>query len=315
MKYSRELVIGLMFLVALAILYWGYTFLKGMDAFSKERIFYGQYQKVDGLTRSNPVYINGMKVGLVKDLYFNPDMSGNIFVVMAVNNDFPIPKNSVARIYSSDLMGSKAVEINLGEAENLAQSGDTLFTSLEIGLKEEVNRQVQPLKAKAENLITSIDTMVTAIQVIFNENARENLISSFESIKSTFDNLQNTTYQVDTFLTSESNRLASIINNLNEVTMELRNNRESIGNTIENFSAISDSLAKADIPQTFASANKSLAELSEILRKINENEGTAGQLVNDKELYNKLVETADAMEALLKEVKENPKKFVKFSIF
>jgi len=120
---------------------------------------------------------------------------------------------------------------------------------------------------------------------------------------------------VDTFLTSESNRLASIIDNLNEITLELKNNRAKIGNTIDNFAAISDSLAKADIPQTFENANRSLAQLAEILRKVNENEGTAGQLVNDKELYNKLVETADAMEALLKEVKENPKKFVKFSIF
>ncbi|MDZ7743279.1 MAG: MlaD family protein [Bacteroidota bacterium] len=315
MKYSRELVIGLMFIVALAVLYWGYSFLKGMDAFSKERIFYGQYEKVDGLTRSNPVSINGMKVGLIKSLYFNPDVSGNIIVEMAVNSDFPIAKNSVARIFSSDLMGSKAVEIILGDSEKLALSGDTLYTSIEMGIKEEVNRQVQPLKAKAENLITSIDTMVTAIQIIFNESARDNLISSFESIKSTFDNLQNTTYQVDTFLTSESNRLASIIDNLNEVTMELKNKRAEIGNTIDNFSAISDSLAKADIPKTFENANRALAELAEILRKVNESEGTAGQLVNDKELYKKLVETADAMEALLREVKENPKKFVKFSIF
>jgi phospholipid/cholesterol/gamma-HCH transport system substrate-binding protein len=314
-KYSKELVTGLMFIVALAVLIWGYDFLKGMDVFSKERIFYGKYEKVDGLMRSNPVSINGMKIGLVKDLYFDADMSGNIIVEIAISHDFPIPGNSTARIFSSDLMGSKAIEILLGTSIELAQTGDTLATGIEAGIKEEVNKQVQPLKQKAENLITSIDTMVTAIQTIFNENARENLISSFESIKSTFKNLQNTTYQVDTFMSVEKNRMASILKNLDELTTELNNNKEAMGNTIANLSQISDSLAQADIPQTFRNANLALSELAEIMRKINENEGTAGQLINDKKLYNKLVESAEAMKALMIEVKENPKRFVKFSIF
>jgi phospholipid/cholesterol/gamma-HCH transport system substrate-binding protein len=314
-KYSKELVTGLMFIVALAVLIWGYDFLKGMDVFSKERIFYGKYEKVDGLMRSNPVSINGMKIGLVKDLYFDADMSGNIIVEIAIGHDFPIPGNSTARIFSSDLMGSKAIEILLGTSIELAQTGDTLATGIEAGIKEEVNKQVQPLKRKAENLITSIDTMVTAIQTIFNENARENLISSFESIKSTFKNLQNTTYQVDTFMSVEKNRMASILKNLDELTTELNNNKEAMGNTIANLSQLSDSLAQADIPQTFRNANLALSELAEIMRKINENEGTAGQLINDKKLYNKLVESAEAMKALMIEVKENPKRFVKFSIF
>lgn len=304
-----------MFILALAVFIWGYDFLKGMDVFSKERVYYGVYNKVDGLIKSNPVSINGMKVGQVKDLYFDPNMSGNIIVEMAVNTDFPIPKNSIARIFSSDLMGSKAIEIYLGNSNTLVSNGDTLTTDIEAGIKEEVNKQVQPLKRKAEKLIESIDTMVMAIQTIFNESARENLVSSFENIKSTFKNLQHTTYQVDTFLYSESNKLAAIINNLDEITTELKKNKASMGNTIKNLETISDSLAVADIPQTFTNANKALAELADILEKVNKNEGSAGLFVNDKKLYEQMVKTTEAMEALLKDVKENPKKFVKFSVF
>lgn len=304
-----------MFIVALGVFIWGFNFLKGMDVFTQETVLYGEYKKVDGLVTSNPVMMNGMKVGQVKDVYFNPDMSGDIVVEMSLNTKFPIPKNSVAEIYSADLMGSKAVGIRIGDSQAVVESGDTLQTLIEEGIKEAVNRQVQPLKNKAENLIESIDTVVMAVQAVFSRGAREDLISSFEHIKSTLNNLQHATYQVDTFIYAETNRLSSIIHNLDEITQEIEANKHEIGNTLENLSAVSDSLAAADIPATFRAARNSLNELNSVLAKVNEGEGTAGQLINDRELYDKLTETADAMEALLRDVKENPKKFVKFSIF
>lgn len=315
MKYSRELVIGLMFLVALAVFIWGYNFLKGISVFEDERVFYGVYNKVDGLMKSNPVSINGMKVGQVKDVYFDESYNGNIIVVLSLSTDFPIPQNSIARIFSSDLMGSKAVEIKLGDSKERAQSGDTLITGIEMGIKEEVNRQVQPLKRKAENLITSIDSMVMTIQTFFNDSASQKLYNSLESIESTFRHLNHTAYQIDTFVVVEERKLSKVINNIEGVTATLLGNKEKIDSVISNMKTISDSLAKADIPGAFENAKNSLAELSAILEKINQKEGTAGMLINDKKLYEQLAETSEALKKLIEEIKANPKKFVKFSLF
>ena len=157
MKYTKEVVVGLLFILALALFFWGYNFLKGINVFNKEKDIFGVYYKVDGLMKSNPVSINGLKIGHVKNLWFDENFSGEIVVQMTINTEFPIPDNSVARIYSSDLMGSKAIEIVLGDSDDPLNAGDTLLTSIEAGIKEEVNKQVQPLKRKAENLIISID--------------------------------------------------------------------------------------------------------------------------------------------------------------
>ncbi|MCK4638299.1 MAG: MCE family protein, partial [Bacteroidales bacterium] len=167
MKLSREFIVGIVFVVAIALFIWGYNYLKGWDVFTKQKSFFGIYNQVNGLMKANPVSINGLNVGQVKNLYFEDNYSGRIVVEIVVTSDFPIPVNSIAKIYSSDIMGSKAIEIVLGNSTVIAVAGDTLLTSIEAGLKEEVNRQVQPIKKKAEDLLATIDSVVTVISEIF----------------------------------------------------------------------------------------------------------------------------------------------------
>ena len=197
MKYKREISIGLVFIVALALFIWGFNYLKGFNLFKEQRVLYAVYDQVSGLTKANPVSINGLKVGQVSDIYFEPDFSGKIIVELTIETQLPIPKNSVALIYSSDLMGSKAIDLKLGGDTALAMTGDTLLNKVEASLKEAVNQQIQPLKAKAEELIMSIDSVVTVIKQIFNEQARENLTSSLASVQATFENLESASYNLD----------------------------------------------------------------------------------------------------------------------
>ena len=185
MKYKREISIGLVFIVALALFIWGFNYLKGFNLFKEQRVLYAVYDQVSGLTKANPVSINGLKVGQVSDIYFEPGYSGKIIVELTIETQLPIPKNSVALIYSSDLMGSKAIDLKLGSDTALAINGDTLLNQVEASLKEAVNQQIQPLKAKAEELIVSIDSVVTVIKQIFNEQARDNLTSSLASVQAT----------------------------------------------------------------------------------------------------------------------------------
>lgn len=315
MRIRRELKVGFFFLVAIAGFIWGLNFLKGKNIFSKERYFYAVYDDVNGLEKSNPVLINGMRVGQVSDMYFDPSMTGDVIVVLAVRNEFPIPENSVSRIFSSDLMGSRAVTIIIGDSKEPAMSGDTLVSTIEATLKEEVNKQIQPLKRKAENLILSIDSMVVAVQGVFNRDIRDEILTSVQSIRKTFQNLETTTSNIDTLVVTQSNRLASILYNLDMITMNLRENGEEINNTIDNISMISDSLSQAHIPETFRNLNRVVNDIAMITEKINSGEGSLGLLVNNDQLYIELEKTAYELNQLLEDIRVNPKRYVKFSLF
>ncbi|MCK4360221.1 MAG: MCE family protein [Bacteroidales bacterium] len=315
MKLSREFIVGIVFVVAIALFIWGYNYLKGWDVFTKQKSFFGIYNQINGLMKANPVSINGLNVGQVKNLYFEDNHSGRIVVEIVVTSDFPIPVNSIAKIYSSDIMGSKAIEIVLGNSTVIAVAGDTLLTSIEAGLKEEVNRQVQPIKKKAEDLLATIDSAVTVISEIFNENARRNLAQSFESIKNTLEAIQNASYEIDTLVTVERNRLADILTNIESITKNLDKNKDNINNIISNFSAISDTLAKAEIPKTFNNANIALKNIAEIADKINKGEGTIGLLIHNDSLYYQLEKSAADLNKLLEDIRKNPKKYVRFSLF
>jgi phospholipid/cholesterol/gamma-HCH transport system substrate-binding protein len=312
---TRKVLIGFSFIAAIVIFIWGYNFLRSKNLFKQDTTYYGSYTKVNGLIKANPIVINGLRIGQVKDIYFNPNMSGDIIVVMDLSTNFPIPKNSIAHIFSSDLMGSKAIEIKLGNSSDLLQEGDTLRTSIEGGLMEEVNASVQPIKAKAENLLASIDTLVIAFQSIFNKSARDNLKQSFADIEQTFANLQNTTSNLDTLVVTESTTISSILSNIDSIALTLKNNRHSFQNIIQNFEVISDSLAESEIPATFDRLNSTLAEMESIIAKINEGQGTLGMLVTQDSLYNELNRSAVALDSLLNDVRKNPKRYVKFSLF
>ena len=315
MNRYKQILIGGSFILAIALFIWGYNFLKGKDIFNKQTIYYAKYHEVSGLEISNPVSINGVRIGQVSRMYFAPDMSGDVIVELTINTDFPIPDNTIARIFSSDLMGSKSVDFKLGNSADQAKDGDTLATSIEAGLMEEVNAQVQPIKAKAESLLASIDTLVVAFQAIFNESARKNLSESFDNINKSFSNIQSTTTNLDTLMITEGNRVSSILNNIDSLTYTLSENREKFASIISNFEMISDSLAEANIPATFNRANSTLDELETILAKINDGEGTIGMLMHNDTLYFELNKTAEELNMLLKDIRENPKRYVKFSVF
>jgi len=289
-KRYKTILIGVTFILSLALFIWGYNFLKGKNILQKQFFYYAKYESIEGLEVSNAVLIK-------------------------LSQDFPVPKNSVARIFSADLMGSKSIDLKLGSAIELAHPGDTLASATEGSIKDEVNAQVQPIKIKAENLLSSIDSLVVAIQTIFNESARENLVESFNDIRLTFSNLERTTSNIDTLVESEANRIASILSNIDSVSLTLRDNRESISNIIGNLETFSDSLVKTDIVATFDKANKSLAELDEILTKINEGEGTLGMLLHNDTLYMEINKSAEELNKLLEDIRLNPKRYVKFSLF
>ncbi len=315
MKIRKEVKVGVIFVVATAILIWGLMYLKGLELLKTSRTFYAVYEQVNGLTAANPISIKGLKVGQVKKLYFNPQNPQQIIVELYVLGDYPIPKNSSARIFSSSLLGAPEVEIVPGNSKELAQSGDTLFAQTEATLGQEVNKQLLPLKTKAENLIGSIDSIAVIVQQVLNKNTRENLVDAIEHVKQALGNIAHTTQNLDTLMTSQRNNLSKIIRNVESISNNLQQNNDKINNILTNFSNLSDSLAKARIPYTIATVNKAVTDLDSVLLKINNGEGSIGQLLNNEQLYKEVEKAARDLNLLLEDIKANPAKYVKVSVF
>jgi phospholipid/cholesterol/gamma-HCH transport system substrate-binding protein len=314
-KFSREVKVGFVFVVAISVMIWGLMYLKGLEIFKSKRTFYAQYEYVNGLVVSNPVSIKGMKVGQVKKLYFSKKDPGKIIVELVVENDYPIPKNSVAKIVSTGLIGSKEIEISLGDSKETLETGDTLQALTEATLGEEVNRQIIPLKEKAENLISSIDTVADIVRDLLNKKTRDNLVTAIEHVKEALQNLSHITYNLDTLVVSQRNHLASIISNVESISLNLSQNNDKIKNILTNFSDISDSLAKANIPAILNNVDRTITDLNHAIGKINNGEGTVGLLLNDKKLYDEVTKAAKDLNLLLEDIKANPSKYVKVSVF
>jgi len=315
LKISRELKVGLIAVLTIAALYWGFSFLKGSNLFDSSRYFYAVYNQVDGLGPSRPVTINGFKVGQVADIAFMPDQSGRLYVKMSINNDFNIPHDTKARIYSSNLMGEKAISLDLGRSVEYAVSGDTLYGDIELSITEEVNRQVAPLKEKAEKLIGSIDTVMVLASGFLNSDNKQNFTRTFQSIRRSFATLEHSVQVFDTTLSKSQDGLITTLENLSSVTSTFKENEAEFDKIIKNFGAISDSLSEVELKRTFTTLEQTLQETQAVVQKINNSEGTMGALVNDKEVYENLARSTEQLNLLLLDLKYNPQRYLNFSVF
>ena len=242
MKIRREAKLALPALAAVFILIWGINFLKGSSLFESKSTFYGVYDSVEGLKVSSGVIYRGYQVGQVISIQFTGERFDRVLVKFSV---------------------------------------DTLRSQVERGLMEQVSQQMLPLKQKAERLLGSLDSVMLIVQGLFNEETKKNLSNSFGSIDRTLRNLEGASGNLDTLIQGESARISSILQDVNSITGNLRNNNEEISTILGNVSAISDSLRQASLHQTLMSLDYILATTDSIMNKINRGEGTIGALLND----------------------------------
>lgn len=315
MKVRKETQIGIIVVVAIALLYFGFNYLKGVNVFNEPTTFYGVYHRVNGLEVSNPVMLNGFKVGQVRKIEFTDQSSGNLLVTMTLNKDIQIPDDTRALLKAGDLLGSMQVHLILGSSSSYAQSGDTLTPDVEADLVEEVNAQIKPIKMKAESLISSVDSVIQVIETILNPNSQQNLIESFRGINNAIASLQRTAFRVDTLVQEERQTISAILANIENLSQTLSANSDQLSNIISNFSQISDTLAKADLAQTIVNANAALADVEKITEKINSGEGSLGMLINDPELYDRLKSASDNLDMLMEDIRVNPNRYIHFSVF
>lgn len=313
---TREVKIGVIVIAGIALLYIGINYLKGINIFSNQRIYYCVYNRIDGIQPSNPVVINGFIVGQVRKVSLVPDSSHSLLLELVIKEEnLVIPDDTRARIQSSGLLGSKEIDLRLGRSSVMAESGDTLMAEVETGLMESVNKEILPLKIKTEQLISDIDSIITIFQVILDEDTRSDLSRSLESIRAAIQSLEVTAFRLDTLVQEEKVKLSSIFSHVESITGNLESNNEALSNVIQNFSAVSDSLAASNLKSVVDNASTALQEVSAITGKINRGEGTMGMLINNDSLYNRLASASEQLDLLLEDLRVNPDRYVRVSVF
>ncbi len=319
MKISRELKTGIISLAAIAALVFGYNYIKGNNLFSSEENYYVVYDRIDGLTPTRPIVVKGFSIGKVKKVYFSEDYS-KVIVEFNLDQEFPVYKESIAKIVSLDIMGAKAIELlppdsaTIALGLNIAQPGDTLKSEIEASLGDQVGATVAPLKLKAEELLGSIDSAVSVVGGFLSDANKENFSKTFESVKNTFQTLENTVDRLDKLVVDNSESFTITMNNISSITSNIKDNEEELSSIFANLSSISDSIAQTNLKQTFTDLATTVKTLNVVVDKIDKGEGTLGLLVNDKELYNNLNASAKSLDELIKDIKENPQDYVNFSV-
>lgn len=308
MKISNETKIGVLAVVAIAIMILGFNFLKGKNLFEKNDKIYAVFPKVTGLTTSNPVMINGLQVGMVYKIdNISKNITDGILVTINLARDVNIPKNSVASI-SADLLGGATVNIDLGNSTDYVQNGDTLGSRLKAGLLDEVTASLNPALKNLDGTLQSLDSLIQVVGTYFDPATKNN----FQKI---FANLSAASASVNTLVASHNSSLNKTLDNMSRITGNLDSNKQTINATLGNLQATSQHLADLKLEETVKSLNATMASLNGVIAKANSKDGSIGLLLNDKKLYNNLESTTRSLNTLLDDLRVHPKRYVSVSVF
>lgn len=300
MKLTNEVKTALLAIVAIVLLVFGYSFLKGNNLLDSNRIFFAVYDDVEGLSVSSPVTINGLQVGTVTDINFL-DKTGKIVVTMTVQNDFEFSDRSKAQIYGGDLIGGKSMAILPEYKGQTAKSGDTLTGEIDEGLLELVNDRLKPLQQKIENTVVSADSLLTGINNVLNPETRDNLKGTIAQLNQTMGSFKNAANNLDGLLDRNSGKLDRTFTNLDEMSSNLNN--------------FSDTLSQVEINRLVGEFEGVIKDFKNIADDLNNGKGTAGKLLKDEKVYDNLDRATKQLEELLQDIKLNPKRYVHFSVF
>jgi len=307
MKISNETKIGALAAISIALLILGFNFLKGKTLFEQNKRLYAVFDKVEGLAKSNPVTINGLQVGKVADLHERDKMVSGIIVTIDLTKEVTIPDNSLVFVNKA-LFGEGNLEIKLGNSNRFAGDGDTLRSTTNPSLLENVQQSVTPAVNNLNSAIQALEVLIANINSILDPNTKNNL-------QNVVANAAATTAQLRNLLNAQTGALAQSLQNMNEFTSNLNKNNESINKTVKNLESATAKLANADVDGVIKNLQTATSNLNEMTSKINSKEGSLGMLVNDKSLYNNLQNSVKSLNILLDDIRVNPKRYVSISVF
>lgn len=294
MKYAREIKVGILAVVCIFLLFFGFNFLKGVNIFSSMYAFNGVFDNIHGLEEQAPVMIRGYKVGQVNSIKYDFTRDSAFTIEVSVNRDIDLPRGTRMALVADGLLGGMAIELQLPaeHGEELCKSGETLPTVYIPGLVDNLQ----------ENLLASLGSTISGVDSLVNQ-----LNSQLAN-----DHLANTLANVDNIssdLTAVSRDLKGLMANK---VPQIVDNADS---TISSIKQIASDINGADIAATVARVDSAVAQVNTTLADVNSDNGTLGLLLHDKSLYRNIDATVVSADSLLTDLKANPKRYVHFSLF
>ncbi|MEO7121195.1 MAG: MlaD family protein [Ginsengibacter sp.] len=313
MKINNETKIGVMVVIGIALLVFGFNFLKGKSFFKKERNIYAVYQDVQGLAKSNTVVINGLQIGRVANLDGGKDMK-RIVVTVNLIKDVNIPVNSLA-VINPNLLGSPSLEIQLGNSTKYLSNGDTLLTTLSSGAFDEALKAINPVLYEVRNSVKSLDSVLHIITTVFDPTTKNNIKDIVANLNTTTASFALSAASLQQLLNTQNGALSASLNNVKAFTANLNSNNEKLNSILDNAKTASKNFADINLSPTLDTLNIAVDNFKKGSEKINSKDGTLGLLLNDKKLYDNLQSTADKLNILLDDIRVHPKRYVNISIF
>ena len=303
MKFTKEIKVGFLAVLGIMMSVFSYNYLKGINLFDKNRKFIVKYEKVDGLSVSNPVTMNGFKIGKVQKINFNSKNTRELHVDIIIYNDVIFPKTSLAELYETGLIGGKAIAIipDYKNDSTIAIDGDYLKGVIKPGLTELVNQILPQVQLQIEAVMKNAEIVLQNINTLFDDETKKELKSSIED----FSNLTSS-------LSETSDEISKLIANNSE---NLTNSLSDFRSASNNIKSITDSLNSDDIKSMSTNMNSLVNNLNSITTSLKNSEGTAGKLINDKSIYDNLENATNQLNRLIEDIKLNPSRYINFSVF
>lgn len=297
MKLSNEIKTAILVLSGILMFIVGFSYLKSNNIFSSDRTFFAIYDDIEGVSVGTPVTVSGFNVGSIQDISFYQNTM-DILVKFRVENKVKFSKNSVAQIYETGLIGGKALAI-LPNNGPLAQSGDTLRSSIAPGLTELVNDKLSPLQEKIESTFVSADSLLKNINNVLDVNSQNQIKESFSQLSDLTINLKESAENLNSIINSNEIKINDIVSN--------------VDNFSSNFSSLSNSFS--DVEVIIGNLTKTSNNLNSIIDEISSGDGTFNQLIYDDSMIRSLNEASNNLNLLMEDLRLNPKRYVHFSLF
>lgn len=300
MKYTKEFKIGLFVVATLVVSFFLINYLRGVDIFNKEIEVSARYDDVEGLTSSAPVFIKGYKAGKVLSVIY--DTRNDDFVVTcSVLRDFLVPEDSRMVIHGVDIMGGKGVRIDLGTSDNMVRDGGFLRPASEPAMLDGIASEAGPLLAKATETLDSLTTVISSVNTLVKDG---HLYASLEHLENTLASLRTVS---DTFR-SRSSEFGMFIDDLSALSSSLNSIAEKADTAMSGVSGIVASVDKDKISEVIDSFDR-------LLVHVNDPDGTLGRLLTDDSVYDSVDGLLNEINSLVQKIQENPKKYLRISVF
>lgn len=297
---------GLLTILALVLLVWGLSFLKGENLFKTENEFVAVYNRLDNLAQSNPVLLSGYRIGSVKSIDFKEeDNELKIYVRFKISDEFRLPKGTVMKIVSVDIMGTKGVDvIRPKNFTGYHENGDTLIGITEGGIVDQLLELIMPMKNDLVGMLMTTDSVMHSVNRLLNQENINYLEAGLRDLQIIAGNLAGKMTLVDSMLVD-----------FTKLSRTMGKNSGNIDRAIQNFASLSDTLSALELSKTLADARTSLQNLNTLLNTVNSSDGTVQKFLTTDTVYNNIETLTTKLNTLLDDFEKHPKKYINLAIF